>query len=164
MNWAPKRASYSSSLVVAEPLLDLALAAERLHDRVAGEGLLDLGVERAGVPPLGDEPRAGPRGDRPASPQTDSGTVVSATSASSGEIVNIIIATPMSSEHRREHLAQRLLQALGEVVDVVGDPAQQVAARLAVDVAERQAVELVLDLGAQPVHRALHDAGEQVRR
>ena len=41
-------------------------------------------------------------------------------------------------QHRREHLAQRLLQALRDVVDVVGDPAQQVAARLLVDVAERQ--------------------------
>ena len=30
-------------------------------------------------------------------PKTDTGTVVSATSASSGEIVNIITATPMSS-------------------------------------------------------------------
>ena len=64
---------------------------------------------------------------------------------------------------RGEQLAQRLLEALGDVVDVVGDPAEQVAAGLAVDVAERQAVELVLDVGAQPVHRALHDAGEQVR-
>ena len=31
---------------LAEPLLDLALAAERLHDRVAGERLLDLRVEQ----------------------------------------------------------------------------------------------------------------------
>ena len=30
-------------------------------------------------------------------PNTETGTVVSATSASSGEIVNIMIATPMSS-------------------------------------------------------------------
>ena len=56
-------------------------------------------------------------------------------------------------EHRGEHLAERLLEALGDVVDVVGDPAEQVAAGLAVDVGERQAVELVLDVGAQPVHR-----------
>ena len=41
-------------------------------------------------------------------------------------------------EHRRQQLAQRLLEALGEVVDVVGDPAEEVAALLAVDVAERQ--------------------------
>ena len=66
-------------------------------------------------------------------------------------------------QRRREQLAQRLLQALREVVDVVGDPAQHVAARLAVDVAQRHPVELVLDVGAQPEHRPLHDAGEQVR-
>ena len=52
-------------------------------------------------------------------------------------------------QRRREQLAQRLLQALREVVDVVGDPAQHVAARLAVDVAQRHAVELVLDVRAQ---------------
>ena len=66
-------------------------------------------------------------------------------------------------QRRREQLAHRLLQALGEVVDVVGDPAQHVAARLTVDVAQRHAVELVLDVGAQLEHRPLHDAGEQVR-
>ena len=46
-----------------EPLLDLPLAAERLDQRVAGEGLLDLGVERAGVAPLGDEAGLRPLGD-----------------------------------------------------------------------------------------------------
>ena len=61
-------------------------------------------------------------------PYTDTGTVVSATTASSGEIVNIITATPIEQEHRGQHLAQRLLQALGQVVEVVGDAAQQVAA------------------------------------
>ena len=129
---------------VAEPLLDLALAAERLHDGVAGERLLDLRVERAGARPLRDEARPGPRRRSTASTQIDTGTVVSATSASSGEIVNIMIAHADEQQHRREHLAQRLLQALRDVVDVVGDPAQQVAARLLVDVAERQRVDLVL--------------------
>ena len=57
MNCAPKLASYSSSFFVVEALLDVALAAEHLDERVAGERLLDLRVERAGVAPLGDEPR-----------------------------------------------------------------------------------------------------------
>ena len=65
-------------------------------------------------------------------------------------------------EQRREHLAQRLLQALGDVVDVVGDPAQEVATGLAVDVAQRKAIELVLDPSSETHHRALHDPGEQV--
>ena len=38
-----------------EALLDLALAAEHLDQRVPAEGLLDLSVESAGVRPLGDE-------------------------------------------------------------------------------------------------------------
>ena len=49
---------------VAETLLDLALAPERFHDRVPGERLLDLGVEQAGVLPLGDELGPGARRDR----------------------------------------------------------------------------------------------------
>ena len=39
----------------AEPLLDLAAPAEHLDQRVAGERLLDLAVERADVLPLRDE-------------------------------------------------------------------------------------------------------------
>ena len=93
----------------------------------------------------------------------DTGIVTSATSDRSGEIVIIMISTPTSVSDRREQLAQRLLQALREVVDVVGDPAQHVAARLAVDVAQRHPAELVLDVRTQPEHRALHDPGEQVR-
>ena len=61
-------------------------------------------------------------------PHTETGTVVSATTASNGEIVNIITAVADEQQHRREHLAQRLLQALRDVVDVVRDPAQQIAA------------------------------------
>ena len=65
-------------------------------------------------------------------------------------------------QDRGEHLADRLLQALREVVEVVGDAAQQVAASLAVDVAEREHVELGLGLLPQAEHQALHDAGEGV--
>jgi hypothetical protein len=56
-----------------------------------------------------------------------------------------------------------LLKALGDVVDVVGHPTQQIAAGLCVDVAERQAADLVLDVGPQSVHRSLHDTGQCVR-
>ena len=69
---------------------------------------------------------------------SDSGIVTSATSASSGEIRIIMMSTPMSVSTDVSIWLQRLLEALGDVVDVVGDAAQQVAARLAVDVAERQ--------------------------
>ena len=65
-------------------------------------------------------------------------------------------------EQRGEHLAHRLLKALGDVVHVVGDPAEQLTAWLAVEVAQRQPVELVLDLGAHPQHRVLDDVVEEV--
>ena len=94
---------------------------------------------------------------------SDSGIVTSATSASSGEMIEHHHQHADERQHRREQLAQRLLQALGDVVDVVGDAAEQVAARLAVDVAERHRLSLSSTSRAQPVHRALHDAGEQER-
>ena len=66
------------------------------------------------------------------------GTVTSATSASSGEIENIIDHHADHGQQRGEQLAHRLLQGLADVVDVVGDPAEQLAARLPVEVAQRQ--------------------------
>ena len=90
------------------------------------------------------------------------GMVTSAISASSGEITNITVDHADDREQRRDELAQRLLQALRDVVDVVGDPAEQLAARLRVDVGQRQPVELVVDVGAQLAHGALHHVVEQV--
>ena len=64
MNCAPKLASVQLLVLLGEARLDLALAPERLDEGVAGERLLDLRVEHAGVPPLGDEPRLRALGDR----------------------------------------------------------------------------------------------------
>ena len=72
---------------------------------------------------------------------------------------NIIDEHADDGQHRGDQLAQRLLQGLGDVVDVVGDPAEHLAARLLVEVAQRQPGQLRLDLLAQPEHRALHDRG-----
>ena len=90
--------------------------------------------------------------------------MVSATIASSGEIDEHHHGHADEQQHRRQHLAQRLLQALGQVVEVVGDPAEQVAARLLVDVAQGEGVDLGLGLGPQPLHEPLHDAGDHPRR
>ena len=79
-----------------EALLDLALAAERLDDGVAGERLFDLRVEVAGAAPLGEVLRAGPAATTRI-PKIEIGTVISATRASTHEIVNIITVTPISS-------------------------------------------------------------------
>ena len=48
-----------------------------------------------------------------------------------------------------------------DVVDVVGGPAEHLAARLLVEVRQRQPGQLRLDLLAQPVHGALDDRGGQ---
>src|SRR5439155_10980549 len=64
----------------------------------------------------------------------------------------------------REHLPQRLLEALGQVVEVIGDSAQQVAARLLDDVTQWQDVELVLRHLAQAEHQSLYDTGNRVGR
>ena len=65
-------------------------------------------------------------------------------------------------EQRGEQLAHRLLEGLADVVDVVGDPAHQLAARLLVEVLQRQRVDLVLDVGAHPAHGPLDDVVEEV--
>ena len=52
--------------------------------------------------------------------------------------------------------------ALGQVVEVVGDPAQRSPRCWLVDVAQGQRVDLGLRLLAQPEHEALHHPGERV--
>ena len=54
-NCAPKLASNSSSFLSRNASSTSRAPAEHPHQRVAGERLLDLAVERAGVPPLRDE-------------------------------------------------------------------------------------------------------------
>ena len=55
MNCAPKLASENSCFFESKLGLDLLLAPEHLDQRVAGEGLLDLAVQFAGLFPLRDE-------------------------------------------------------------------------------------------------------------
>ena len=95
--------------------------------------------------------------------QNDSGRLTSATRASERRDDEHHDDRPDEHEGVGQQLADGLLKALGQVVDVVGDPAEQVASRRAVDVTERHPVELVLDIGAQPAHRALDHPGEGVR-
>ena len=52
----------------------------------------------------------------------------------------------MTVRTRRDELGQALLERLADVVDVVRDAAQQIAARVGVEVAERQAAELLVDV------------------
>ena len=59
-------------------------------------------------------------------------------------------------------LAEPVLQGGGEVVEVVGDPAEDVAVRVAVEVAQRQPGQFLLHRLAQPVDGALGDACHDV--
>ena len=95
--------------------------------------------------------------------QIDVGTVTIATIASSGDTANIITVTPTTMSSDGQDLAGALLQTLGEVVDVVGDAAEQVAAGVPVDVREGKAVQLGLDGLAETLHRPLDRTGEEVR-
>ncbi|MPM47548.1 hypothetical protein SDC9_94259 [bioreactor metagenome] len=65
-------------------------------------------------------------------------------------------------EHRVEQLPQRLLQRLLHIVHVVGHPAEQFAAGLRVEIAERQAVHLRPHLVAHPEGGALDGPVQQV--
>src|SRR5690606_36097880 len=148
-------------LVVAlgELGLDLALPAEHLDDGVAGERLLDMRVERARAAPLVDELRARATHDEPRDDHGDG-------DAHEGHQRQYRRDREHHDEHedhreqRGERLAQRLLQALGDVVDVVGDAAEQLPPGLPVEVTQWQAVDLLLDVLAQAVDGALHDLVE----
>ena len=160
MNCAPKLARNSSSFFAWNVGLDLALPAEDLDQLVTGERLLDLAVQLAGVRPLGDElllrALGDPLGDQHRQrhrDQRDQGQQ-RRDPEHHGQHAD-------DGQQRGEQLAEGLLEALGDVVDVVGDPAEQLAARLPVEVGQRQPVELVLHLGAQPQNGALHHAVEQ---
>ena len=86
---------------VVEPLvlrverLDrLALAAERLHDRVAGVHLLDVAVERAGRRPLGDELLLRAADDEDRDGQRRRARRAARSTARIGLISSIMISTP----------------------------------------------------------------------
>ena len=69
------------------------------------------------------------------------------------------------ADHRQQggdQLGQALLERLPDVVDVVRDPAQDVAPGVPVEVLERQPAELLVDVPAQPVDRPLGDPGHDV--
>ena len=64
-------------------------------------------------------------------------------------------------ENRRDELAQALLDGRREVVDVIRDPAEHVAVRMAVEVAKWQPTELLLHVAAHSRHDALREPGHR---
>ncbi len=144
-----------------EGCLGVALLTEHLDQLVTREHLFDLRVERAGVIPLVDEPRPrSARDERDRRERQRDGDDRDQREERRDRDHHHEDAD--DGEHRREHLAERLLQALREIVDVVRHPAEQVTAGHAIDVAEWKAVELLLHFGPQTRHGALHDPGEHV--
>ena len=93
---------------------------------------------------------------------SEAGTASSETTASSGLIVSIMIRTPTIVSSDVISWVRLCWSDCADVVDVVRDPAQQVAARMAVEVAQRQPAELRVDVAAQSVDRPLGDAGHDV--
>ena len=54
------------------------------------------------------------------------------------------------------------MEALAQIVDVVGNTAQDLAAGLLVEIRQRQPIELGFHVGTQSVHGALDDPGDEV--
>ena len=134
-------------LVLRVERLDrLALAAERLHDRVPGVHLLDVAVERAGRRPLGDELLLRAPDDERPSRRATAGTARSEIDRQERADRQHHDQHADDRQQRRDELGQALLERLADVVDVVGDAAQEVAARVAVEVAQRQPAELRVDV------------------
>ena len=131
------------------------------HELMAREHLLHMAIELARPLPLGTEVRLRPLGD-------DHGDDEGQRDCQHRD-ERKDRADPdhhrqhaNNGQHRGDQLRERLLQGHSDVVDVVGDPAQQVAARRGVEIAQRQTSELEVHLFAQSVHRALSDPGHEV--
>ena len=83
--------------------------------------------------------------------------------ASSGLIQNIMTSTPMTVKNGGDELGQALLERLGDVVDVVGDAAQDVAARTrGRSSASGSRASFWSTRCAEPVDGPLRDAGHDV--
>ena len=73
-----------------------------------------------------------------------------------------MISTPDDRQDGRDDLGEALLERLPDVVDVVRDPAQRVAAGVGVEVPEWQPAELPVDVRAEAIDGPLGDAGHDV--
>jgi hypothetical protein len=148
MSWAPKLASVHLVVELAELVFDPRALAERLDQGETAVALFDVGVEPSGVGPLRDEQPLRTSGDR-ASHQQRQRHGQQSDPVSSGEIVTIITSTVATVSTAVTSWADRHGQRRLEVVDVVGNPAEHLAALPVVEVGQRQPVQLVLDIGAQ---------------
>ena len=141
--------------VLAVELLDGRLAApEGLHESVAGVHLFHVAVQRPGSLPLRRELHLRAAGHKERHDEREG----NGHERDSGEQW----ADPEHDrddtedrERRAEQLAQSLLEGRGDVVDVVGDAAQDVPVRVPVEVRERKPRELRLHVLAHAVNGPL---------
>ena len=143
-----------------EGLLRLLLTAEDLDEAVPGEGLLDDSVELAGVLPLLDEELLRALGDRRREGDRDGDRHQGDEREHPGDAEHHR-DHGHDGEHRGEQLAEGLLEARLDVVDVVRHPAEQLTTWLTVEVGQRQPVELGLDVLAEGEDGALDHRCEQ---
>ena len=148
-------------VLVVELLDRLLLVAEHLDDRVTGVHLLDVAVERAGPLPLGGELLLRPLGDEHRDDHRDRHDEQRDDREQRADREHHDQHAD-DREDRGDELGQALLERLADVVDVVGDAGQDVAAGLAVEVGERQPASFSSTPPAQPVDGPLRDAGHDV--
>ena len=130
-------------------------ATEDLGKLVAGEGLLDLAIEQARGLPLRLELLLGAGADD----ADDDAGERQREQRDECEAPGDVEHHDGNAHHEQdvvEHLADRLLEGLLHVIHVVGSAREEVAALVGVEVVQRQAVDLGLDLLAQIVDDA-HD-------
>ncbi|CAB4895971.1 unannotated protein [freshwater metagenome] len=148
-------------VAVTELAFHLRLATERLDDLVAGVGLFDLRVELAGVLPLRHEVRLRPLGDQRGHQERGRDRQQRNQSEQRRDPDH----HAEDAEHGQDagdELAQCLLQAGRDVVDVVGDAAERLASGIVVEVLQRQAMHLGLDAAAQQQNSTLQRDVEDV--
>jgi hypothetical protein len=127
---------------------DLVASAEDGHQRVPGVGLLDLGVHHARRVPLLGEELLRPRADH----ARDHERHGDHRERDERELPGDHQHHHQHAEHREDRVDQArdgVHQGVLDVVDVVGDPGEDLPALHAVEVPQRQAVQLLLDVAAQ---------------
>ena len=149
-------------VLLVERCFDVGLATEHLDQRVPGEHFFHLGVEGPRVAPLVNELDLGALGDQ-ANGHDGQRHGEQRDQREWWRDREHHDQHAEDGERRREQLAHCLLETLGEVVDVVGDAAEHVAAGLAIYVPQRHPMELRFDVRSQMEHRSLHHTREQVR-
>ena len=130
------------------------------HEGVTGEGLLHTRVDAARARPLMGEGLLGARPDHPEHSAHERDDDERHQRQLPGDREHHP-HDAHDGEDRGQRPGQRLLEGVGDVVDVVGDAGEHLAALHLVEVGQRQAVDLGLHLLAQPVHGGHGDAVEQ---